>query len=165
MSHTQRLGLKTQGTLTESGIRPRFCLVAIYPPKKKKKKKITLSIVVKNKLVVNLSFPLALHIFSYYCMCRSGVAAAAVDSRAADAPQPRVLGWTRHILGLAADIWVPGLLCWNDVKPLLLACNSLCCPGSSLDDWSAPQTAPQTNLSNLITTLASCTRAVHKGCT
>ena len=73
------------------------------------------------------------------CMCCSNTAAAVVDSRAASAPQSRVLGWTRNLLGLAAHIWVPGLLCWNDIKPLLLDCNGLCCPGSALDDWSAPQ--------------------------
>ena len=86
--------------------------------------------------------PALLHKPSDCCICCSGVAAAIVDSRAASTPQSRVLGRTRNLLGLATHIWVQGLLRWNDVKPLLLACNSLCCPGSALDDWSAPQPTP-----------------------
>lgn len=64
----------------------------------------------------------------------SGVTIVIVGSGAASAPQSRNLGWTRHILGLVAHIWGPGLLCWDAVKHSFLDCDHICCAGSLLDD-------------------------------
>ena len=68
--------------------------------------------------------------------CRSFPSPASVACRADSAPQPENLGWPRHLLGLAAHLWGPGMPCWDDIQRLILAGDCFCCPSAVLDDRS-----------------------------